>query len=79
MRCPECNTRATVIDTRQRPSHVTRRHFCDACQKRFTTFEVVVETPRSCGESADGGAHGADEGIIVEGEERCLIEKWLFV
>ena len=45
MRCPDCGSRATVIDTRHRPSHVTRRHFCDACQKRFTTFEVVVETP----------------------------------
>lgn len=44
MRCPECNTRSTIIDTRHRPTHVTRRHFCAECEKRFTTFEIVVET-----------------------------------
>ncbi len=44
MKCPDCGSRATVIDTRQRFTHVTRRHFCDTCQKRFTTFEFVVDT-----------------------------------
>lgn len=44
MNCPECGSRATIIDTRQRSTHVTRRHFCDTCQERFTTFEFVVDT-----------------------------------
>ena len=44
MKCPNCNSRSTVIDTRQLKSHVRRRHICDGCNLRFTTHEKVVDT-----------------------------------
>ena len=48
MKCPFCgedNTR--VIDSRPADdnSSIRRRRLCDACQKRFTTYEKVETTP----------------------------------
>lgn len=48
MRCPSCsNTGTKVLDSR--PSHegrsTRRRRECETCSFRFTTFEMVEETP----------------------------------
>lgn len=48
MKCPACHSNNTrVLDSR--PSNegksIRRRRECDACQYRFTTFEVVEEMP----------------------------------
>ncbi|MCD8501095.1 MAG: transcriptional regulator NrdR [Bacillaceae bacterium] len=48
MRCPSCNNSGTkVLDSR--PSHegrsTRRRRECETCNYRFTTFEMVEETP----------------------------------
>lgn len=48
MRCPACSNNGTrVLDSR--PSHegrsIRRRRECEACTHRFTTFEMVEETP----------------------------------
>jgi transcriptional repressor NrdR len=48
MRCPHCGHLGTrVLDSR--PSNenrsIRRRRECEACNQRFTTFEVIEETP----------------------------------
>jgi transcriptional repressor NrdR len=48
MRCPYCGHFGTrVLDSR--PSNenrsIRRRRECDSCNQRFTTFEIVEETP----------------------------------
>lgn len=48
MRCPYCGHLGTrVLDSR--PSNenrsIRRRRECEACNQRFTTFEIVEETP----------------------------------
>jgi transcriptional regulator NrdR family protein len=42
--CPACRqVRSHVIDSRQTAEGVRRRRVCDACQRRFTTYEMVVD------------------------------------
>ncbi|WP_413379164.1 transcriptional regulator NrdR [Alkalihalobacillus sp. 1P02AB] len=48
MRCPTCHHNGTrVLDSR--PSHegrsIRRRRECEACNQRFTTFEMIEEVP----------------------------------
>lgn len=48
MRCPYCSHLGTrVLDSR--PAHegraIRRRRECEACEQRFTTFEMVEEKP----------------------------------
>ncbi|MDO4297802.1 MAG: transcriptional regulator NrdR [Lachnospiraceae bacterium] len=48
MRCPFCNQDNTrVVDSRPAEDNCTirRRRLCDACGKRFTTFEKVETIP----------------------------------
>ena len=48
MKCPYCNVENTrVIDSRPADDGGTirRRRQCDACMKRFTTYETVENTP----------------------------------
>lgn len=48
MKCPFCgNIDSKVIDSRPTEDNqrIRRRRECIACQKRFTTFEVVETTP----------------------------------
>ena len=44
MKCPFCDhTESYVVDTRPNDEHqfIRRRRVCEACNKRFTTFEKV--------------------------------------
>jgi len=48
MKCPYCEHAGTkVLDSRAANDNksIRRRRECDACLKRFTTFETVEETP----------------------------------
>ena len=48
MKCPYCGCDGTrVIDSRAADdnSSVRRRRICDACEKRFTTYEKVETIP----------------------------------
>ena len=48
MKCPYCSSDNTrVIDSRPADdnSSIRRRRLCDACQKRFTTYEKVETIP----------------------------------
>lgn len=48
MRCPYCTHNGTrVLDSRPVNDNksIRRRRECEECQRRFTTFEVVEETP----------------------------------
>lgn len=48
MRCPFCEYNGTrVLDSRpfNNNKSIRRRRECEKCERRFTTFEVVEETP----------------------------------
>ncbi|TVY06923.1 transcriptional regulator NrdR [Paenibacillus cremeus] len=48
MKCPYCEYSGTkVLDSRSANENksIRRRRECEKCQKRFTTFEMVEETP----------------------------------
>lgn len=48
MRCPFCEYNGTrVLDSRpfNHNKSIRRRRECESCERRFTTFEVVEETP----------------------------------
>ncbi|MBR8661195.1 MULTISPECIES: transcriptional regulator NrdR [Bacillales] len=48
MRCPFCDYNGTrVLDSRpfNNNKSIRRRRECEKCERRFTTFEVVEETP----------------------------------
>lgn len=48
MKCPYCNHPGTkVLDSRSANENksIRRRRECEKCTKRFTTFEMVEETP----------------------------------
>lgn len=41
MKCPECNYRMRVIDTRLNDHGVRRVRECGRCQQRYTTYEAI--------------------------------------
>ncbi len=46
MKCPFCNAEETkVIDSRPAENSIRRRRQCEACGKRFTTYEKVETIP----------------------------------
>ena len=48
MKCINCNSKTTTLDTRQSPQGVHRRHKCLSCGHRFTTIEVTKEEYAKC-------------------------------
>ena len=49
MKCPYCSQENTrVIDSRPADDNcsIRRRRLCDACGKRFTTYEKIETVPR---------------------------------
>lgn len=51
VRCPFCNQDNTrVVDSRpvEDTNSIRRRRLCDACGKRFTTYEKVETIPADC-------------------------------
>jgi transcriptional regulator NrdR family protein len=44
MKCPFCHSEETMVtDSRPTESSVRRRRECQACRRRFTTHEMVME------------------------------------
>lgn len=43
MKCPECNEKTTVLDTRRAPQEVYRHRKCTSCGHTFYTVEYEVE------------------------------------
>lgn len=74
MRCPFCRHEDTrVVDSRltEDGSQVRRRRHCDACNERFTTFEVVeFKTPMIV--KHDGRREPFDERKLRGSFERAL-------
>ena len=51
MKCPFCNQDNTrVVDSRpvEDTNSIRRRRLCDACGRRFTTYEKVESIPLTC-------------------------------
>lgn len=48
MKCPYCDhTNTKVLDSRPANENksIRRRRECELCSRRFTTFEMIEETP----------------------------------
>jgi hypothetical protein len=43
--CPVCEGRSTVTDSRGAVEHWRRRRRCLICSHRFTTIEILADTP----------------------------------
>ena len=73
MKCPFCgedNTR--VIDSRPADdnSSIRRRRLCDACQKRFTTYEIIERLPLVV-VKRDGSRQTFDKVKLINGMVRA--------
>ena len=69
MKCPACgNPDSKVIDSRpiEDGSSIRRRRECPACQKRFTTFEVL-ETVQIIVTKKDGSKELFDRNKLLSG------------
>ena len=68
MRCPNCGyTESKVIDSRPTEnSSIRRRRECLACQKRFTTYEVIETFPLTIIKK-DGSREIFDRNKIITG------------
>jgi transcriptional regulator NrdR family protein len=43
MKCPECNEKAIILETRTRQNNVIRRRYKCAQDHKFTTLEALVD------------------------------------
>jgi transcriptional repressor NrdR len=69
MRCPYCDYDGTkVLDSRPANENksIRRRRECESCNKRFTTFEMIEETPLIVIKK-DGSREEFDHGKILRG------------
>ena len=69
MKCPYCNyNESKVIDSRPADEGTTirRRRECLACQKRFTTYEVMEHLPRVV-IKRDGSRQSFDKNKVLNG------------
>ncbi|MBQ3075080.1 MAG: transcriptional repressor NrdR [Clostridia bacterium] len=67
MKCPACgNTESKVLDSRPADGSIRRRRECLGCQRRFTTYERVEETPVMVVKK-DGSRQLFDRGKIRDG------------
>lgn len=73
MKCPYCgNTESKVIDSRpaEEGATIRRRRECMACQKRFTTYEVIERLPLIV-IKRDGSREGFDRVKLINGMVRA--------
>ena len=76
MRCPSCGCpKSTVIDSRPADNtSIRRRRECQACQKRFTTFEMIESVPLSVVKK-DGSLEIFDPNKIIAGVRRACYKR----
>ncbi len=73
MKCPFCGyTESKVIDSRpaEEGATIRRRRECMACQKRFTTYEIIERMPLVV-VKRDGSRQGFDKVKIINGMVRA--------
>ena len=73
MKCPFCGfLESKVIDSRpaEEGSTIRRRRECLACQKRFTTYEIIEHLPRGVGRR-DGSRQTFDRVKLINGMVRA--------
>ena len=73
MKCPFCGyTDSKVIDSRpaEEGSTIRRRRECLACQKRFTTYEIIERLPLVV-IKRDGGRQSFDKVKLINGMVRA--------
>ena len=65
MKCPYCaHGESRVVDSRPTDDSIRRRRECDACQKRFTTYETVESLPMLV-VKRDGARQAFDRGKLL--------------
>lgn len=76
MRCPACGfPDSKVIDSRPADSmSIRRRRECLACQKRFTTYEIIESVPLSVIKK-DGSLEIFDPNKIIAGVRRACYKR----
>jgi transcriptional regulator NrdR family protein len=42
MECLTCNDKTRVVDSRQEGNMRYRRHYCQSCKTKFTTYEITA-------------------------------------
>jgi transcriptional repressor NrdR len=80
MRCPFCDSEKEslkVIDSRscEGDRAIRRRRECQACRKRFTTYERIEENVRLTVIKRDGRREPWDRGKILAGLERACFKR----
>lgn len=78
MKCPYCNNEDTrVIDSRpaEDGNSIRRRRSCDACGKRFTTYEKVETIPLIIIIKKDNNREQYDRGKIENGILRACYKR----
>lgn len=43
MKCPRCDSKTSIKDTREKGDAIRRRHACPACGYRFSSIEITNE------------------------------------
>lgn len=77
MRCPFCNQETTrVVDSRpvEDTNSIRRRRLCDACGRRFTTYEKVETIPLTVIKK-DQNREQYDRGKIQDGVLRACYKR----
>ena len=78
MKCPFCgNEDTSVLETRETPSGSTRRRRnCQNCDKRFTTYEKIEQSPliviKKSGVRESFDRHKVQSGILKACEKRPI-------
>lgn len=78
MRCPYCQAnKDKVIDSRSSEGGVSirRRRECEACHKRFTTYEHVEQRPRLLVIKRDGTRVPYDRAKMLDGLEKACYKR----
>jgi transcriptional repressor NrdR len=78
MRCPFCDTeRDKVVDSRASDGgrSIRRRRECQACRRRFTTYEHVEQKPRLFVTKNDGTRVPYDRRKILGGLEKACYKR----
>ncbi|HUT01561.1 MAG TPA: transcriptional regulator NrdR [Phycisphaerae bacterium] len=78
MQCPFCGQdRDRVVDSRSSEGGkvVRRRRQCEACHRRFTTYERVEETLRLAVIKKDGSRETYDRQKLITGLERACYKR----
>ena len=46
MKCIICGKKTIVLESRHQRQWIRRRHYCENCEQRFTTYETTLDLPK---------------------------------